>query len=526
MNFFLHFLFMLCLIQIMQSEAGDPSATAANATTVKTTTAHATTVKTTTANATGENITEKDKQKDSRAMINMDYIQGLTPQTYMRRRRPTILDGKTKATVRPELKGLYCRKDIPPPTNVSISIYLSGVNSVSDGQISVSLFLKYSWEDQRLSGVKRNDKSDFIEVSASSKDYIWIPDLYMPTALQIVNPVLFAPPLTFKLFRNNTVLAHQFVHMKLRCPFQLSFFPMDYQVCRIPIQSFGSGPCSVTLSWARHVPVAYSVTDLAQFSYKISWIHGSQSQEEMDSPMGKRSQIEWHIILERKIMFYLLQIYIPSGLFVVVAWISFLIPNEMAQGRMLLTITTMLTMVSLFSANSEYVPISTYIKAIDYWVCLCTFMSAHAVFACLIDVKMYDRRKHEDEEEDKTLANTYVLTRQARRMTVREIFKSQAKRKRAKRLPIPVSESSSAMENMDMVDEDEIIALGKIKPDTGYNIKEMFQTVVEKIRSSEKIAVTIYPVIFITFNVIYWVVCIASMKPPQVGEMGMQMKKT
>ena len=45
-------------------------------------------------------------------------------------------------------------------------------------------------------------------------------------------------------------------------------------------------------------------------------------------PAGNFSVTGFWIILERKIMTHLLQIIVPSGIFVVVSWISFLMPLD------------------------------------------------------------------------------------------------------------------------------------------------------------------------------------------------------
>ena len=56
------------------------------------------------------------------------------------------------------------------------------------------------------------------------------------------------------------------------------------------------------------------------------------------------------IKLERHIMYHLTLTYIPSIIFVVVAWISFLVPSDVVPGRMVLCVTTLLTLTSMFNS--------------------------------------------------------------------------------------------------------------------------------------------------------------------------------
>ena len=46
---------------------------------------------------------------------------------------------------------------------------------------------------------------------------------------------------------------------------------------------------------------------------------------------------------------YVTMYYLPSSLFVVVSWVSFLIPPEIVAGRMALLITLFLVLINIFS---------------------------------------------------------------------------------------------------------------------------------------------------------------------------------
>ena len=56
------------------------------------------------------------------------------------------------------------------------------------------------------------------------------------------------------------------------------------------------------------------------------------------------------INLKRHIGFHLTLTYIPSMIFVLVAWLSFLVPSDIVPGRMVLCVTTLLTLTSMFNS--------------------------------------------------------------------------------------------------------------------------------------------------------------------------------
>ena len=56
------------------------------------------------------------------------------------------------------------------------------------------------------------------------------------------------------------------------------------------------------------------------------------------------------VLLRRKISYHLLQTYLPSGLFVIVAWLSLFLPPESIPGRITIAMTTLLTLAAMFGA--------------------------------------------------------------------------------------------------------------------------------------------------------------------------------
>ncbi|KAK7040075.1 Glycine receptor subunit alpha-2, partial [Halocaridina rubra] len=91
--------------------------------------------------------------------------------------------------------------------------------------------------------------------------------------------------------------------------------------------------------------------------------------------------VQLRIILVRNISYHLMNTYIPSGLFVIVSWLTFFIPLDIVPGRMVLTITTLLTMVSMFSTVRQESPKVSYAKAIDMWMFSCIII----VFIVLVE---------------------------------------------------------------------------------------------------------------------------------------------
>lgn len=87
-------------------------------------------------------------------------------------------------------------------------------------------------------------------------------------------------------------------------------------------------------------------------------------------PSGNYSVTGFWINLERKIMSHLLQIIMPSAMFVMVSWISFLMPIDGGE-RAGLLVTLFLVLVSMFLSVVSTAPRAQFLTAMEIWLVSC-----------------------------------------------------------------------------------------------------------------------------------------------------------
>ena len=85
--------------------------------------------------------------------------------------------------------------------------------------------------------------------------------------------------------------------------------------------------------------------------------------------------------LKRNMMKYLYIYYLPSGLFVVVSWVGFLIPPEVVPGRMAMLITLFLVLINIFNTVTSNSPNVEGMTAIAAWMLACIFFVFGALLA-------------------------------------------------------------------------------------------------------------------------------------------------
>lgn len=96
---------------------------------------------------------------------------------------------------------------------------------------------------------------------------------------------------------------------------------------------------------------------------------------------GTYSRLIAELHFSRRMGYYLIQIYIPSSLIVVISWVSFWLHRNASPARVQLGVTTVLTMTTLMSSTNAALPKISYVKSIDIFLGTCFLM----VFAALLE---------------------------------------------------------------------------------------------------------------------------------------------
>ncbi|ETN86287.1 hypothetical protein NECAME_16426 [Necator americanus] len=69
--------------------------------------------------------------------------------------------------------------------------------------------------------------------------------------------------------------------------------------------------------------------------------------------MGEYSRLVSYFLFKRNIGFYIIQIYLPSILIVVISWVSFWLSRDATPARVALGVTTVLTMTTLMTTTNK-----------------------------------------------------------------------------------------------------------------------------------------------------------------------------
>ncbi|KAM6197984.1 glycine receptor subunit alpha-4 isoform 3-T3 [Sarcoramphus papa] len=276
------------------------------------------------------------------------------------------------ARIRPNFKG--------PPVNVTCNIFINSFGSVTETTMDyrVNVFLRQQWNDPRLAYGEYPD--DSLDLDPSMLDSIWKPDLFFANEKGANFHEVTTDNKLLRIFKNGNVLYSIRLTLILSCPMDLKNFPMDIQTCTMQLESFGYTMNDLIFEWLEEqeaVQVAEGLT-LPQFILRDEKDLGYCTKY---YNTGKFTCIEVKFHLERQMGYYLIQMYIPSLLIVILSWVSFWINMDAAPARVGLGITTVLTMTTQSAGSRASLPKVSYVKAIDIWMAVCLLF----VFAALLE---------------------------------------------------------------------------------------------------------------------------------------------
>uniref|UniRef100_A0A673MYX7 Glycine receptor, alpha 1 n=1 Tax=Sinocyclocheilus rhinocerous TaxID=307959 RepID=A0A673MYX7_9TELE len=387
------------------------------------------------------------------------------------------------ARIRPNFKG--------PPVNVTCNIFINSFGSIAETTMDyrVNIFLRQQWNDPRLAYSEYPD--DSLDLDPSMLDSIWKPDLFFANEKGANFHEVTTDNKLLRISKNGNVLYSIRITLILACPMDLKNFPMDVQTCIMQLESFGYTMNDLIFEWDEKgaVQVADGLT-LPQFIMK----------EEKDLRYctkhyntGKFTCIEARFHLERQMGYYLIQMYIPSLLIVILSWVSFWINMDAAPARVGLGITTVLTMTTQSSGSRASLPKVSYVKAIDIWMAVCLLF----VFSALLEY-----------------AAVNFIARQHK-----ELLRFQRRRRHLKVSPTEdeagdgrFSFAAYGMGPACLQAKDGVAIKGNNNnAPTSTNppeksVEEMRKLFISRAKRIDTVSRVAFPLVFLIFNIFYWII--------------------
>lgn len=193
--------------------------------------------------------------------------------------------------------------------------------------------------------------------------------------------------------RNKEIMYSQATHINFICPMRFDNFPLDTQTCKFQVGSYSYDVAKMTFTQTNKVQGYGKTAHSVVLDYAVNVLQLNTEDQMLGyGELGNFSVAGFEMVLNRHVSHYLITYYLPSGLFVIVSWISFVVPPDIIPGRMALLVTLFLVLVNIFNTVTTNTPKAEGLTAIEAWMLSCILF----VFGALVEYAIILMRKQSE----------------------------------------------------------------------------------------------------------------------------------
>ncbi len=286
---------------------------------------------------------------------------------------------------------LAYQKSQPPrghsgaPIRVAVSIVLAKIVEVKEleQQISLRMKLTMTWYDSRLEFKNLRAKAQRNLVGHDQVQEIWTPRLVFSNSvdgditvmdeasyLTVIKrgngtPNTLDDPHEDLMYSGaeNPMQLTRLYTVKLICPFQLNMFPFDLQKC----------PLSLNIPYNLQTGVDLALDDISTYldqGFNLTQYDftGFEFDDVNLSPPKGNTKITMWIRLRRIFTYHLGTTFLPTLCLIFIAELTLCIDERHFEATIMVALTSMLVMYTLYQSVSNSLPQTAYLKMIDYWL--------------------------------------------------------------------------------------------------------------------------------------------------------------
>ncbi|XP_027426792.1 gamma-aminobutyric acid receptor subunit alpha-5 isoform X1 [Zalophus californianus] len=374
-------------------------------------------------------------------------------------------------------------------TQVRTDIYVTSFGPVSDTEMeyTIDVFFRQSWKDERLRFKGPMQRLPLNNLLASK---IWTPDTFFHNGKKSIAHNMTTPNKLLRLEDDGTLLYTMRLTISAECPMQLEDFPMDAHACPLKFGSYAYPNSEVVYVWTNGTTKSVVVAEDGSRLNQYHLMGQTVGTENISTSTGEYTIMTAHFHLKRKIGYFVIQTYLPCIMTVILSQVSFWLNRESVPARTVFGVTTVLTMTTLSISARNSLPKVAYATAMDWFIAVCYAF----VFSALIEFATvnyftkrgwaWDGKKASEAAKVKKKERELILNKSTNAYTTGKMTHPPNIPK--EQTPAGTSNASSA----------------SVKPSeekTSENKKTY-----NSISKIDKMSRIVFPVLFGTFNLVYW----------------------
>ncbi|KAL4230217.1 Glycine receptor subunit alpha-3 [Mactra antiquata] len=351
------------------------------------------------------------------------------------------------------------------PVKVLVQLHITNIDEISESamEFNIGMFLRQTWNDSRLVyEALPNLRS--LELDTKFMDRVWVPDLFILNEKRAHFHTITVPNKLMHIYPEGRVQYSIRISATLKCEMDLRKYPLDSQRCAVVMESYGYSTENLMFYWH---PTPYEKDPrLTVSQFFLGNFENLRCQNQYNGVNYSCVVLEFEVT--RSLGYYLIQVYVPSILIVILSWVSFWLDIDAVPARISLGLLTVLTMTTQSAGARASLPKVSYIKGLDIWMAVCLiFVSSALIEFAYVNVfsRVENRRRRESMRQYVTQSRTEN------------------------------GHSKNSEPSQQVVFE-----LQKPRPEDGTPNRR------EKARTLDRTSRIVFPIMFIVFNILYWCV--------------------
>ncbi|XP_040575478.1 glycine receptor subunit alpha-2-like [Lepeophtheirus salmonis] len=375
----------------------------------------------------------------------------------------------------------YAKYELPDEdsaTPIIVGVDIKDIPKINDVDFSITLnaYFYVKWVDKRLRILSYNSsdinrkphmKKQSIAINSKIIEKLWLPDVEILNLSSFETLSVLSKLEGVWIGENSELMYSLATRITIICRMKFNAFPMDIQVCKFQVGSFNYD-MNKMIFFNDFIPSKQN-SQQTTLDYQVNF-QDLRPDETHYLALGMNYSVAgFQIILTRKVSFYIVTYYLPSALFVLVSWISFLVNPEVIPGRMTLLVTIFLVLINIFNTIQTNSPKADGLTAIEAWVIACIIF----VFGALGEY-------------------TVILLK----IKIKKIYPK-------KRKVIVLSQIPNT-KNQQQVHNKKVKKAIKLQNSLWSN-SNVFPKKIDKYAHTDLIFLAVFPILFLIFNLFYWI---------------------
>ncbi|XP_013103137.2 pH-sensitive chloride channel 2 isoform X1 [Stomoxys calcitrans] len=301
------------------------------------------------------------------------------------------------------------------PVDVYVRWYVYFMQNLEahDLQFKIHALLQLRFLDPRLTFRKVAPKrKQPILGEKQLRDNLWVPHIFLANERDSSIMGTNEKDILTSISPDGTVIISSRIKATLYCWMNLQKFPFDEQHCSTYLESWMYNTSELVLHWEQKRPITFDPDlHLTEYILQEAWSNESVINADLNDLRhgafaGNYSSLDFTVGFSREVGFYLMDYFLPSMLIVGISWVSFWLRADQAPPRIMLGTSTMLTFITLASAQGKTLPKVSYIKVSEVWFLGCTLF----IFGSLLEFAFVNtvirRRRNVDV---KSMSSKHIL---------------------------------------------------------------------------------------------------------------------